>query len=331
MSKVLYVCSFFRNFAPYLYNRLMNIVLVHDVVLPVRKYGGTERVVWALGQELSRMGHHVTFLLRKGSSCNFAKLIEIDPTRSIGSQVPEEADIVHFQDTAQTTDLKKPFVVTINGNKDADDIPENSVFVSHNHAERYGHQTFVYNGLDWDEYGPADLTRERKGFHFLGKAAWRVKNVKGAIRITQHVKGSSLEVLGGYRLNLKMGFRLTLDPHIHFHGMVDNVQKKYYIEQSQGLLFPVLWHEPFGLCLTESLYYGAPVFGTKMGSLPELITSDVGWLGDDEQQIADYLNTHPDFSPQHCHDCAVEQFNARLMAKEYVKQYEKVLNGEKLL
>lgn len=330
MSKVLYVCSFFRNFAPYLYNRLMNIVLVHDVVLPVRKYGGTERVVWALGQELSRMGHHVTFLLRKGSSCNFAKLIEIDPTRSIGSQVPEEADIVHFQDTAQTTDLKKPFVVTINGNKDADDIPENSVFVSRNHAERYGHQTFVYNGLDWDEYGPADLTRERKGFHFLGKAAWRVKNVKGAIRITQHVKGSSLEVLGGYRLNLKMGFRLTLDPHIHFHGMVDNVQKKYYIEQSQGLLFPVLWHEPFGLCLTESLYYGAPVFGTKMGSLPELITPDVGWLGDDEQQIADYLNTHPDFSPQHCHDYAVEQFNARLMAKEYVKQYEKVLNGERL-
>lgn len=330
MSKVLYVCSFFRNFAPYLYNRLMNIVLVHDVVLPVRKYGGTERVVWALGQELSRMGHHVTFLLRKGSSCNFAKLIEIDPTRSIGSQVPEEADIVHFQDTAQTTDLKKPFVVTINGNKDADDIPENSVFVSRNHAERYGHQTFVYNGLDWDEYGPADLTRERKGFHFLGKAAWRVKNVKGAIRITQHVKGSSLEVLGGYRLNLKMGFRLTLDPHIHFHGMVDNVQKKYYIEQSQGLLFPVLWHEPFGLCLTESLYYGAPVFGTKMGSLPELITPDVGWLGDDEQQIADYLNTHPDFSPQHCHDYAVGQFNARLMAKEYVKQYEKVLNGERL-
>jgi glycosyltransferase involved in cell wall biosynthesis len=113
--------------------------------------------------------------------------------------------------------------------------------------------------------------------------------------------------------------------------MVDNAQKKHYIEQSLGLLFPVLWHEPFGLCLTESLYYGAPVFGTKMGALPELITPDVGWLGDDEQQITDYLITHPNFSPQHCHDYAVEHFNARLMAEEYIKKYEKVLNGESLL
>lgn len=309
----------------------MKIVLVHDVVLPVRRYGGTERVVWALGHELSRMGHQVTFMLRKGSSCPFARIIETDPTKSIGSQVPEDTDIVHFQDTARTVDLQKPYVVTINGNKDADDIPTNSIFVSRNHAERYGHQSFVYNGLDWDEYGTVDLNRPRKGFHFLGKAAWRIKNVKGAIRIAQHIKGATLEVLGGNRLNLKMGFRLTLDPHIHFHGMVDNSQKKYYIEQSQGLLFPVLWHEPFGLCLTESLYFGAPVFGTTMGSLPELITPDVGWLGDDEQQIADYLNTYPDFSPQHCHDYAVEQFNAHMMAKEYLKKYEQVLNGEPLL
>ena len=100
----------------------MNIVLVRDVVLPVKKYGGTERVVWALGRELVRMGHQVTLLLHRGSSCPFARLLEIDPSRSIGSQIPEDTDIVHFQDTAETADLQKPYVVTINGNKDADDI-----------------------------------------------------------------------------------------------------------------------------------------------------------------------------------------------------------------
>lgn len=309
----------------------MKIVLVHDVVLPVKRYGGTERVVWALGHELSRMGHHVTFMLRKGSSCPFAQLVEIDPTRSIGSQVPADADIVHFQDTAMIADLQKPYVVTINGNKPADDIPQNAIFVSRNHAERYGHLSFVYNGLDWDEYGEADLNLQRKGYHFLGKAAWRIKNVRGAIRIIQQVKGATLEVLGGHRLNLKMGFRLTLDPHIHFHGMVDNVQKKQYIEQSSGLIFPVLWHEPFGLCLIESLFYGAPVYGTKMGSLPELIMPDVGWLDSNERQIADFLNTNPSFSPQRCHDYAVEMFNARKMAEEYIKKYEIVLNGGTLL
>ncbi len=309
----------------------MKIALVLDAILPVKNYGGTERVVWALGHELFRLGHQVTFMLHKGSSCPFGRLVELDLSKSIGSQIPEDIDIVHFQDTAFLADLQKPYVVTINGNKDFDDIPRNAIFVSRNHAERYGHRSFVYNGLDWDEYGPVNLTKPRKGFHFLGKAAWRVKNVRGAIRITQHVKGATLEVLGGYRLNLKMGFRLTLDPRIHFHGMVDNVRKKKIIEQSSGLIFPVLWHEPFGLCLTESLYYGAPVFGTRMGSLPEIITSDVGWLCDNEEQIADYLNTHPFFSPQQCHDYAVELFNARKMAEEYVKKYEQVLNGDTLL
>ncbi|MBQ8456501.1 MAG: glycosyltransferase [Prevotella sp.] len=308
----------------------MKIVLVHNAVLPVKRYGGTERIVWALGRELSRMGHQVTFMLRKGSSCSFARLIEINPSKSIGSQVPEDVDIVHFQDTAFPADLHKPYVVTINGNKDFDDIPQNAIFVSRNHAERYGHQSFVYNGLDWDEYGPADLSRQRKGFHFLGKAAWRVKNIRGAIRIAERVKGATLEVMGGYRLNLKMGFRFTLNPRIHFHGMVNNLQKKKIIEQSYGLIFPVLWHEPFGLCLTESLYYGAPVFGTPMGSLPEIISKDVGFLSYDEDTIVEHLKALPAYSSKLCHDYAVENFNSRLMAENYLLKYEQVLNGNTL-
>lgn len=59
----------------------MKIVLVHDVILPVRRYGGTERVVWALGHELSRMGHQVTFMLRKGSSCPLHVSLKQTPQR----------------------------------------------------------------------------------------------------------------------------------------------------------------------------------------------------------------------------------------------------------
>lgn len=307
----------------------MNITLVRDSVLPVVKYGGTERVVWALGKALTHMGHQVTFLLHKGSSCDFARLIEIDPSRSIVSQIPIDTDIVHFQDITSIENLQKPYVVTINGNLPAGtSFLPNSIFVSRNHAERYNRKTYVYNGLDWEEYSTAELTKVRSGFHFLGKAAWKVKNVKGAINITQKIKGATLEVLGGYRLNLKMGFRLTLSPRIHFHGMISNMEKKQYIERSKGLIFPIRWHEPFGLCLTESLYFGAPVFGTKMGSLPEIITPEVGWLGDNEQQIADYLTHTPFFSPQVCHDYATDCFNAHVMAKEYLKKYEQVLNGE---
>ena len=89
--------------------------------------------------------------------------------------------------------------------------------------------------------------------------------MKGAIRIAKNIPHAHLDVLGGYRLNLKMGFRFTLSPRIHFHGMVDNVEKQQIIQQSKGLIFPILWDEPFGLCLIESLYYGSPVFGTPEG------------------------------------------------------------------
>ena len=306
----------------------MNIAIVHNVVLPVIKYGGTERVIWALGKQLVRTGHNVTFLARKGSTCPFAKVIEIDPSKSIGSQIPEDIDIVHFSNLADHRDLKKPYVVTINGNVGNENIDTNSVFVSRNHAERHGSNCFVYNGLDWDDYGKPDLNLERRHYHFLGKAAWRVKNVRGAIRITKKIDGGELDVLGGYRLNFKMGFRMTLSPKIHFHGMVDNQEKQRIIQQSQGLIFPVTWHEPFGLCLIESLYYGAPVFATPMGAIPEIVTPEFGFLSNNEQDIADYLNSHPKYSPQLCHQYVADKFNVRVMAEEYLRVFERVLNGE---
>lgn len=94
-------------------------------------------------------------------------------------------------------------------------LDENSVFVSHNHAARHGSQSAVHNGLDWREYGDVDLALRRNYFHFLAKAAWRVKNVQGAIDMVD-AQNEKLKVLGGHRLNIKMGFRLTTSPRVHF-------------------------------------------------------------------------------------------------------------------
>ena len=302
----------------------MNITIVKDTILPVKHYGGTERVIWALGKELSAMGHQVTFLVHSGSSCPFARVVAINPNMSIGKQIPGDTDIVHFSDTVYEENLKQPYVVTINGN-----LPPRylyrpimpSVMVA---ALMYN------NGLDWDEYGAVNLSLTRNHFHFLGKAAWKVKNVKGAIRIAKNIPHAHLDVLGGYRLNLKMGFRFTLSPRIHFHGMVDNVEKQQIIQQSKGLIFPILWDEPFGLCLIESLYYGSPVFGTPRGALSELIPSEVGFLGD-EQAIISHLQNLPNYSSKLCHEYAADQFNAKVMALAYLDKFERVLNGETLL
>jgi hypothetical protein len=61
----------------------MRILIVNDTKIPVEGYGGTERVIWYLGEELSKMGHKVTFLVREGSACPFAKVQFLQPNLSL--------------------------------------------------------------------------------------------------------------------------------------------------------------------------------------------------------------------------------------------------------
>ena len=205
-----------------------------------------------------------------------------------------------------------------------------AIFVSRNHASRFGSDSYVYNGMDWDDYGDVDFSRSRDYFHFLGKAAWRVKNVKGAIDVVRAIPGARLKVLGGHRFNFKMGLRLTFSPRISFKGMVGGERKSSLLNGSRGLIFPVLWDEPFGLAITESLYFGAPVFGTPYGSLPELVNGDVGFLTDSESEMVAHIANDYHYSQRLCHDYAVDKFNSRVMAERYLEKYEQVLNGHAL-
>ncbi len=304
----------------------MNLLIVHDQKLPVFTYGGTERVIWSLAKELCALGHQVSFLLPKGSYSDFAKVYERDDDKPIEAQIPADIDLVHFQNDPGFT-IEKPFVVTIHGNgNEHKEIPNNFVFVSKDHAKRHGSNNFVYNGLDWDEYQQPDFNLPRTHFHFLGKAAWRIKNVKGAIEIIKNTPQEKLAVLGGVRFNFKMGMRLTFSPRIQFYGMVGGKQKFDLLNQSKGLIFPILWPEPFGLAITESLFYGCPVFGTPNGSLPELITPKYGFLSDSMDELSQAILEVDQYDRKKCHEYARDFFNSQIMAKNYLKVYERILN-----
>lgn len=317
----------------------MNILIVLNAVLPATLYGGTQRVMWYLGRELAAMGHSVSFLCRQGSYADFARIIPLDISRPAVVQIPDDIDIVHFnngvpEDYSQSP-LAKPYVVTFHGNSIPQGGDHNGIFVSRDHAARFGSESFVYNGLDWDDYRkPAYRDKSNNGrrhFHFLGKAAWRVKNVRGAIRIVERLRGERLVVLGGTRLNLKMGFRLTLSPKVRFKGMVGGDEKLRWLYSSKGLIFPVKWEEPFGLAVTESLFCGSPVFATPRGSMPELVAPEVGFLGS-EDEILRHLRDGgaAGYSPEICRQYAADLFNSRVMAGQYLCKYESVLNGYSL-
>ena len=310
----------------------MNILIVHQGHIPVTLYGGTERVIWHLAKALKKLGHNPTFLVPPGSSCDFAPVLPLDESKEIASQIPSDIDVVHFHYTATGMEkIEKPYVLTIHGNPQAGvELDQNSIFVSGNHASRYGSNSFVHNGMDWDDQPQPDLQQARNSFHFLGKAAWRVKNVKGAIEVIRRTKQERLDVLGGVRFNVKMGLRFTFSQRISFFGMVGGVEKYKLINQSKGLIFPVRWHEPFGLAITESLYYGCPVFGTPYGSLPELVSSDVGFLSNKADELAAAVEHSEDFSKTRCQEYARENFNAEVMARAYLDKYQQVLKGNSL-
>ena len=307
----------------------MNVLLAYNNIIPVIKYGGTPRDIWYLGRELIKMGHGVTYLVGEGSYCDFAEVIFWDRSRPLNDQIPDNTDIVnpHVPFGGQ---LDKPCVTSVHGNGASVELSRNTTFVSRDHARRFNAEAFVYNGMDWDDYGEVDIRADRGYYHFLGKAAWRIKNIKGAIGIIQKSRGERLKVLGGNRLNFKMGFRFTLDPRISFEGMVGGEVKNSLLRKSKGLIFPVRWHEPFGLAITESLYFGCPVFGTPYGSLPELVTEEFGFLSNRASEIVDALKNIDGYSRQKCHEYARDVFNSRKMAGSYLKIYERVLNGEQL-
>lgn len=310
----------------------MKILIVNTGIIPVNLYGGTERVIWGLGKELVKLGHEISYLVKQGSYSDFASVIHIDESKPILEQITNDYDVVHFNFRPKGLEnMSIPYIITMHGNiNNLSEFDNNTVFISQNHATRHNSNSFVYNGLDWSEYSRPEFKNNRNYFHFLGNAAWRVKNVSGAINVIKKTKTEKLKVLGGVRFNINMGIRFTFSPKISFAGMVGGKEKYDLINGSKGLVFPVKWNEPFGLAIIESLYYGCPVFGTPYGSLPELVTEDVGYLSNNSDELAESVLNFNNFSRKRCHEYVMEEFNSKKMALEYLKKYDKVISGDKL-
>jgi hypothetical protein len=307
----------------------LHILIVYNGKIPTPKYGGTSRDIWYLGKELIAMGHRITYLVGEGSFCGFARIIPFNPEATLASQIPEDVDLVHSHIQVREP-LPKPYMITLHGNSsDERQHDINTTFISRDHAARFGSEVFVYNGLGLEEYGKPKLDNPRNYLHFLGKAAWRIKNLKGCMNIAR-ASGHPLRVLGGYRVNLKMGMRITLDPRIRFEGMVGGDTKNRLINGSKALLFPVRWNEPMGLAVVESLYFGCPVFGTPYGALPELVSSEFGFLSNKKSELVDALKHVEEYDRKKCHEYICDNFASIHMAKNFLPLYEKVLNGEPL-
>jgi glycosyltransferase involved in cell wall biosynthesis len=306
----------------------LKILFRQPCILPVKKYGGTERIIYWLMQAMAKAGHDVVFIGKAGTDLS-AEGIEFlcdDDLEDWRELIPKDVDIVHLNyppDPAKPVD--KPVLYTLHGNAKAEDrYPESTVCITKKHAENHNADFFIYNPINFDEY-PESFFREKtqlQNFLFLAKASWSVKNLKHALKVTKKL-GKHLHIIGGK----------TLIPRTYAssHGFLGGDEKLKVMSQSDALIFPVRWHEPYGIAIVEAMALGLPVFGSCYGSLPELVVEGAGLTYTSHQEMIESLKEREwNFDSKWIREQAIERFNHTQQASLYLEAYERVLAGEKL-
>jgi glycosyltransferase involved in cell wall biosynthesis len=302
----------------------MHVVLYTHSRLPVHGYGGTQRVVAWLARALVALGQRVTLIAPAGSALPEARVVEFE-TRDLARSgfdfeglVPGDADILHAH-APLPTPLSPPTVFTLHGNRhQAQRADGNTIFLSADHARRHGGTAFVYNGIDPAEY----VYRAEKATYdlFLG----RLHSAKGYRWAIEGAK------LAGTRLLVAGGWRPSLRPSLRFVGSVQGERKAALLANAQCLWMPALWDEPFGLTLIEAMMSGTPVLGTRRGALPEVVSPEVGALGDTIDDLVRLRAEVRRVDPAACRARAERWFSHVRMAEEYLRMYQHYLETRRL-
>ncbi len=297
----------------------MHIALYHHARLPIRGYGGTERVVVWLARGLAALGHRVTLLAAPGSRVPEATLVPVGPKESrregfdLTRFVPPDADLLHSFVPFRVAPAV-PHLWTQEGNFRPGAVPpSNTIYVSANHAERNGSRAFVYNGIDPAEY---EFRAAKSDYDFFLGRLHRIKGYQLAMEGARQA-GRRLVLAGGWRPSVRRGIR--------FVGEVDGEAKRRWLAGARCLWMPALWDEPFGLTLTEALVSGTPVIGTNRGSLPEIISPEVGGRGDTLEALVAIAREIDGRDPEACRARVLRYFTHLVMAEEYLRYYRAYL------
>ena len=339
---------------------LMRIAQVAPLTesVPPQLYGGTERVVAFLADELVRLGHDVT-LFASGDSRTAARLVPAWPRalRLAGThdslaphllmleQVARRArefDVVHFHISQfhfpVARRLPVAHLTTLHGRLDIPELPPlyaefaDVPVTSISDAQRAplpkaGWIGTVYHGLPLDllPFHPEPGTY----LAFIGRIAHE-KRVDRAIEIATAC-GVPLRIAAKIdpadREYFEREVRHLLDnPLVEFIGEIDERRKGDFLGGAIALLFPIDWPEPFGLVMIESMACGVPVVAFRGGSVPEVIEHGVtGFIVDTIETAIDATRMVQTLDRRRCRATFERRFNVTRMATDYVSLYERAI------
>ncbi|MEX2230865.1 MAG: glycosyltransferase family 4 protein [Cyclobacteriaceae bacterium] len=331
--------------------------------VPPKLYGGTERVVSYLTEELVQQGHHVT-LFASGDSITKARLIpacdralrldleSVDQmVHHIGmlQRVLDECDhfdVVHFHIDYLHFPLSRlmrlTHVTTLHGRLNIPDLkPFYNLFqdmpvisISHEQRKPLGEINWVgnvYHGLPKNLFKPN--YNPGKYLAFLGRIS-KEKRVDRAIEIAIR-SGLPLKIAAKIDKTDQEYFdqhikKLLNHPLIEFIGEISDKEKNEFLGNATALVFPIDWVEPFGLVMIEAMACGTPVVAYDKGSVPEVIDHGVnGFIVDNEEDAVKAVENIGLLDRQECRKVFDERFTAGRMATDYVKVYSRALEMER--
>jgi glycosyltransferase involved in cell wall biosynthesis len=328
--------------------------------VPPRLYGGTERIVSYLTEELERLGHDVT-LFASGDSVTAAKLIPCVPQAlrldaSIRDVVPyymlmldrvrqrsEDFDVLHFHIDQFHFPLFRSIagrtVTTLHGRQDLPDLwplyagfPDMPlVSISNSQRRPVPNANYAANiphGLPLELHSAT--LHPRGGYvAFLGRMAPekrpdRAIAVARALKIPLKIAAKIDPVDGSY-------FREIIAPlldgaGVEFIGEINDHEKTQFLGEADALLFPVDWPEPFGLAMIEAMACGTPVLAFRCGSVPEIVEDGV--TGAVVDTVDDAIAALPHviaLDRKKVRQRFEQRFSATRMAKDYVGVYRSLL------
>jgi glycosyltransferase involved in cell wall biosynthesis len=327
--------------------------------VPPKLYGGTERVVSYLTEELVQQGHDVT-LFASGDSETTAKLrpmceralrLEgrkiIDPLAhhvrmiEVVARETEDFDIVHFHidylHFPITRRQSVAAVTTLHGRLDlADVIPLYREFsdmnlVSISNAQRTpmpwaNWVATVHHGVPEHLFEPHRAAG--KYLAFLGRISPE-KRVDWAIEIARRV-GMPLKIAAKIDVADKEYFdckirNLFHDPLVEYIGEIGQEDKSDFLGNAYALLFPIDWPEPFGLVMIEAMACGTPVIAYRIGSVPEILDEGItGYLVNNVDGAAEAVHRIEWLDRKICRRVFEQRFSVRRMCSDYLKVYNRL-------
>jgi glycosyltransferase involved in cell wall biosynthesis len=334
--------------------------------VPPRLYGGTERIVSYLTEELVALGHDVT-LFASGDSITAANLVPCVPKAlrldsNVRDPIPyymlmldrvrqraDDFDILHFHIDQYQFPLFRPIagrtVTTLHGRQDLPDLLplyvgfDDMPLVSISDAQRLpvpnaNFAATVYHGLPVGLHRP--IAEPGGGYvAFLGRISPE-KRPDRAIKIARAL-GIPLKIAAKVDRVDDVYFRTQIEPLIdgpgvEFLGEINEQQKTQFLGEAQALLFPVDWPEPFGLSMIEAMACGTPVLAFRFGSVPEIIEEGLtGAIVGSMEEAIEALPRVIALDRKMVRQRFEQRFSATRMAKNYVSVYRSLLASSKSL